>query len=598
LKKRYVVVLALVASLVALIPFLRGKLAALRVDVPEYERPSESITLDQNWTEAQRTRFHHTPQGTRLVPYAWFKALEQPCLSPLGCGMLADPAYLYRFGFVPSKVDPELNPDGLPVGFAVDKDFVDPVDKKAYPVLGLNCAACHTGELYYGKYAVQIEGAPAPIEVTAFQKALGLAMVFNARLPFSLGRYSRFEQRVLGPKATEAQKAELKASYEAFLAPALEENKVTTARHIYDNEAGFRRTDALTRIGNQVFAADTGIDANYAVANAPVRYPQIWDSSWFDWVQYNSSIADPLVRNIGEALGVRAVVKLRGPDAGQFENSVNVPGLRALEDLLAGPGPLKGLSPPPWPAVFPALDQQRVGRGRELYAEHCQMCHLPPRQELLADLEGHASGKGPEPKHWVKNDLGNWFIEVTDVKLEHIGTDPHEATDFKNRTANTGDLGKGVVSARTGLDLVTRGIAARFFEKSNIPPEERAAWAGGRDPNDDGVRDDLIYKARPLSGVWAVAPYLHNGSVPNLYLLLSPKSDRPQAFWMGSKEFDPVKVGYDIGRMSGATFYDTSMPGNSNSGHEFKDGPRGNGVIGPLLSPDERMQIIEYLKSL
>ena len=49
---------------------------------------------------------------------------------------------------------------------------------------------------------------------------------------------------------------------------------------------------------------------NYAPANAPVRFPQIWDASWFNWVQYNSSIADPLARNIGEALGVRAVAKL------------------------------------------------------------------------------------------------------------------------------------------------------------------------------------------------------------------------------------------------------------------------------------------------
>jgi hypothetical protein len=198
----------------------------------------------------------------------------------------------------------------------------------------------------------------------------------------------------------------------------------------------------------------------------------------------------------------------------------------------------------------------------------------------------------------VKNDLGNWFIAVTDVAIEDIGTDPHEARDFKDRKADTGDLGQGVVSARAGLDFVTRGIANRFFEKNGIPPEERPAWAGGRDPKDLAVRDDLIYKARPLNGIWAVAPFLHNGSVPSLYLLLSPRSDRPASFWAGSKQFDPVKVGYDTAEMKGAYLYDTSRPGNSNSGHEFKDGPTGNGVIGPLLSPEERTMIIEYLKSL
>jgi hypothetical protein len=81
-------------------------------------------------------------------------------------------------------------------------------------------------------------------------------------------------------------------------------------------------------------------------------------------------------------------------------------------------------------------------------------------------------------------------------------------------------------------------------------------------------------------------------------LLLSPRSERPDTFWTGSKQFDPVKVGYDTAEISGATLFDISKPGNSNAGHEFADGPIGKGVIGPLLSPDDRMAIIEYLKSL
>ena len=580
-----------------LYPFVHDKLEEIRVHVPEYQRPPQLVRLDQNWTPAQRLRFHHTPQGTRLVPYAWFKALEQPCLSPFGCDLFSDPAYLDRFGFIPSEADPELNPDGLPVGFAIDRDFADPNTKGAYPVVGLNCAACHTNELYYGKHAVQVEGAPATIEVAAFQKALGLALAFNTKFPFSVGRYSRFEQRVLGANATDAQKKVLRDSYDAFLAAAMEEKKVIDEGHIYDNSAGFRRTDALARIGNQVFGAEMRNAANYVVSTAPVRYPQLWDASWLNWVQYNSSIADPLVRNIGEALGVRALVKLHGPDAAGFENSVNVKGLRTLEDLLAGPGPLKGLASPKWPSVFPPLDRGKVARGAALYQQHCQGCHLPPLPDLLAELDA-AYRDGPPPKHWWKNALGNWFIKVTDIPIEEIGTDPHEATDFNGRKADTGDLKKGVVSAREGLDLVTRGIANRFFEANKIPPEEQAAWAGGRDPRDMAVRDDLIYKARPLNGIWAVAPFLHNGSVPNLYLMLSPRSERPDKFWNGSKQFDPVLVGYDLAEISGATEFDISKPGNSNAGHEFKDGPRGKGVIGPLLSRDDRMAIIEYLKSM
>jgi len=49
--------------------------------------------------------------------------------------------------------------------------------------------------------------------------------------------------------------------------------------------------------------------------------------------------------------------------------------------------------------------------------------------------------------------------------------------------------------------------------------------------------------------------------------------------------------------LKGGYLFDTANPGNSNKGHEFKDGPKGNGVIGPALSPDDRWAIIEYLKS-
>jgi hypothetical protein len=117
-----------------------------------------------------------TPRkGRVLLPADWFRALEQPCFSPAGCGLFADPAYLNRFGFMPSHKD-AVNPDGLPVGFAIDRDYVDPDDKRAYSVVGLTCAACHSGELYYDKYAVQIDGAPAMIEMPPSRRRSALRL--------------------------------------------------------------------------------------------------------------------------------------------------------------------------------------------------------------------------------------------------------------------------------------------------------------------------------------------------------------------------------------------------------------------------------------
>ncbi len=562
-----------------------------QVDVPEYQNPPEQfIRAEQGWTDDQRLHFHHTPQGTRLVPYDWFMALEQPCLSLFGCDLFTDKTYLARFGFLSSQADSKLNPDGLPIGFARHEDFYDPETKETYPVVGLTCAACHTGELHYGKYAVQVDGAPAMIEVTEFQKALLLSVGFTQKIPL---RYGRFEKRVLGPNASEEQKADLRRRFTAFIDSAkFELDHAGPGKGIYDNLAGFDRTDALTRIGNQVFAVDMKNAANFAPANAPVRFPQIWDASWLTWVQYNSSISDPLVRNVGESLGVRAAVKLYGADAKDFENSVHVEGLKELEWLLSGPAPYQGLRSPNWPSVFPALDDKKVARGAELYKSICQPCHLPPAEELAADL------KKPQPTYWRENSQKKRFLIVKDVKESFVGTDPHEATDFINRTADSGDLGEGRVSAGAGLELVTNGIVNKFFDKMKFTPAQQIEWRGYRDPHDPAVRAEPIYKARPLTGIWAVSPYLHNGSVPNLYALLSPQNERPDKFWTGSKQFDPVKVGHDTSEFKGAYLYDVTKPGNSNHGHEFKDGPRGNGVVGPALSPDDRFAIIEYLKSL
>jgi len=147
--------------------------------------------------------------------------------------------------------------------------------------------------------------------------------------------------------------------------------------------------------------------------------------------------------------------------------------------------------------------------------------------------------------------------------------------------------------------MVTRMIATKAFDKLGLSPQQRIEWSGYRDPSDPAVRADPIYKARPLNGIWAAAPYLHNGSVPNLYQLLAPQSERSETFWLGSKQFDPVKVGYDTSLLRGGYLFDVHKgEGNSNAGHLFAEGPRGKGIIGPPLSPDDRMAIIEYLKSL
>ncbi len=122
------------------------------------------------------------------------------------------------------------------------------------------------------------------------------------------------------------------------------------------------------------------------------------------------------------------------------------------------------------------------------------------------------------------------------------------------------------------------------------------------------------YKPRPLEGVWATPPFLHNGSVPSLYQMLLPPAKRDAKFFVGRREFDPKHVGYvtqpDSDGDDDGFWLDTTIKGNLNSGHAFaadaatwqnhlrdpQANPLPKGVIGPELSDDERFAIVEYLK--
>src|SRR5260370_8179322 len=179
--------------------------------------------------------------------------------------------------------------------------------------------------------------------------------------------------------------------------------------------------------------------------------------------------------------------------------------------------------------------------------------------------------------------------------MVEMGTVRREVRNFKKRTADTGPLGKGTISATEGLKYITQEVIDQAYAEMKLSPEQQKEWNGYRE---NALLAPLKYKARPHNGIWATPPYLHNGSVPNLFALLSPVSERPKVFYLGSKPYDPIKLRPNTDPTQGASEFRTDLPGNSNAGHEFKDRPKGNGVIGRALSEEERMQIIEYLKTL
>jgi hypothetical protein len=582
--------------------------------------------LDQNWSQQQRTRFYHASQGTVLMKADWFEALEQPEIKFVGTvHRVREDEYLARFGFLPDEKS-EWNPGGLPVGFAVS-EVTMPEDGTKQTVVGLTCAACHTGQLHFDGRAIRIDGATALIDVTGFQKALGGAFLLTVKTPW---RFDRFARRVLGDDYNADTKLALHNEVTKVYERGRNEKIETMKRQLYDgHDGGFGRTDALAKIGNLVFGTKLD-DDNLRVGNAPVRFPPIWDTPWFDWTQYNGSIEQPMVRNIGEALGVRGLVNLN-PDSERFlQTTVDIEGLHEIEMLLAGDQPLQGLHSPQWPvSVFGEIERGKASRGAELYRNLCQKCHLPPLEsdEIWQQKYWIANDEPSMTGGFVPPDKRESYLNLAGINLGKVGTDPGQATNFFARYVNTGktilpsltsgiwrdnDWGgdqwyeksetsnqrehpESIIPVGVALQKLTVAISQKYYDEQGFSREKRQLYIGNRNPV---ARSPLEYRPRPLNGIWASPPYLHNGSVRTVYQLLSPHEERETVFYVGTRQYDPEHLGYKNIRMRGAFRYDTRVDGNRNTGHLFDTKPIGNGVIGPKLSVEERFQIIEYLKSL
>jgi len=373
---------------------------------------------------------------------------------------------------------------------------------------------------------------------------------------------------------------------------------------------GYTRLDALGRIGNQIFWTQerianpdcTDLEMNYALYDAPVNFPPIWDSPWFDWVQYNGSLMQPMFRNFSEALGAGALVNIGSDPERQLHSTVLIENIYRLEQMLAGPEPFpdkayRGLRSPKWPEhVLGEIDRDVADEGRDLYVARCQHCHLP-----APDTEEFWS-----EKYW-KNDVEKGvpskyrYLKLPRILIAIVGTDPAQARNLASRKIRLPEI---LRSPSDTSDVVEYGIALSRIGKAINEAYDEAGYSSAQREDLNGFRNlgpeaGLVYRPRPLNGMWATPPFLHNSSVPTLYDLLSPLSERPTEFYLGSQEFDPKKIGFDQTAGEGDLYLlDTTIDGNHNTGHEFVGDGKGPGVIGKGLTENERWALIEYIKTL
>jgi len=536
----------------------------------------ETVFIEQNWDDADRDYFYFTDQGSRLVPYDLFLNLEQADNTDL----LRSDHKMMSFGFVPTAKS-DRNPDGLPIGLARNGDH-----------MGITCAACHTQELKYKDQFIRIDGGQSFLDLRLFLTELTTSIKTTID---DSEKLARFQSRILGDDVSQQQKDQLTATLVKQLSKRID---YATMNHT-DTPYGFSRLDAFGAILNKALSA-AQVPGNHNSPNAATSFPYIWDTPQHDYVEWNGSQANSgvgaLARNIGEAIGVFGEIetettKWLGVIDGGYPSSIQADNLRGLEKITAK------LHSPLWPEQFPAIDQQQVKVGRSLYEQHCIACHV--------DIDR----TDPLRK-----------IQVRMSTLAEINTDPLMAENalghrgqsgiFKDRKQfyfagpKLGEENRAIyIANNVMIGVLKNNPLQAYLAKRDAkalghpdvihPPKyvDGEIIEHGQEVSDHAL---LAYKARPLNGVWSSPPYLHNGSVHNMYQLLLPAVERDTKFFLGSWEYDPTGLGYVNEATNTSFLFDTSLPGNSSAGHEYGTGAYGQAA----LTEDERWALIEYLKTL
>ncbi len=573
------------------------------------EPAAAGADLGQGWDQARRDAWYEATQGSRLLPWSWAAALEAD-----NGGRFFDPVNLTRLRFLPPE---PTSRTGMAVGFVKD-DGSDAGLRRTRlrwyagqgsdePWLGLNCSACHTAEITYGINRLRIDGGPTLADFQTFVEEFDRALAATRDDP---ARFNRFAVPVLGAHDTPANRALLLAEL-----GRLAEWEASAARlNGSDVRYGYARLDAFGRIYNKVALFADAPDPTVNPADAPVSVPFLWNTHQADVVQWNGIAANSVLaigghefdygalgRNVGEVTGVFGEVAVaRNPGLSGYRSSAQVENIAALEHSL------ETLRPPAWPAaLFGPVNKAARTRGEALFDANCVRCHakLAPtdlRTKFKARINlfrpGVPGNEPPGTDPWMACNAFTYEAKTGDFEGTKrdllsgppIGPVEPVATLLRVSVANTVAGQKGAAAGAAvrmflGFDLRPRVAVTEFAP----PPATRQQRLDRCMTEDEKL---LGYKSRPLTGIWATAPYLHNGSVPTLWDLLLPPAQRPAAFYLGSREYDPAKVGYRTEPSRENSFrFDAAAQGNSNDGHDY-----GNAS----LSEDDRRALVEYLKSL
>lgn len=546
------------------------------------------------WTAAVRSDFYTRDQGAQMIPLAWLKALTTADGQPFLGDSFA------RYGYLPN---PEVS-TGLPIGFTAS----GPAGSE---MAGMTCAACHTRQITVGTQDYRIDGGPALVDFQALLADLTAAV---GRALGTDASFTTFATAVLGSGASPAEVAALRQSVQLWYT---RESTMTDRALPKDVPWGLGRLDAVSMIFNRVTGLDLGpapsylIADNVRVADAPVRYPFLWNAAIQDKTQWpgfadNGSDILGLARNLGEVYGVYGTYRpkkewwhLAGINF-LSDNSANFDGLTALE------GMVKKIGAPKWPW---AIDLTLAQRGSEVFnadapGGSCASCHA----------ERPGVTRFPFQKTWatpvldVGSDTREYAILTRDAQSGVLqgASFPFVLKPIPARTTAFSLLTLSVVGSilqnYTGFLAPAPAPAPKAGAKRTLsdammapapaPPSAQADLKGAFDQSKAAPTTQYAYESRVLHGIWAAAPYLHNGSVGSLADLLNPPDKRAASFPLG-RYYDVATVGLAADQHGSSYVRSTTgcadrNSGNSRCGHDF----------GTTLPDADKRALLEYMKTL
>ena len=568
------------------------------VNRPVQYLPGSSFdpTITNGLSNDARSTYYHLDEGIQWIPTNVLLSLKRS--DPSSITKVMDETLLARperFGLLPNYTYPN---SPLPIGItaSTDPDYVS--------MAGIACPACHTSMISNdrGQFFL-VDGASSRFSIEAFLGEMIKSMVATLANPVEFEAfYQRYAARanivgqeplsgsalsaapMVSTSFTSSDTTKLEAA--AKTAPTSTGRSTTLQYDVYPTHAqlstrtgmyfylvrrflwffgqtkygsstvpnmsanGFGRSDPWSPSKKMLLDKYLHQDISAVKTATLVHTPFVWDFDRQKYIFIQGQTNSLLERNL-----IQGIALLSDYNSSTMETTVSIKKL----DLIVAYG--KNIHAPSWPEnILGTINREKAAQGKDIFRNLCLSCHDPKVNDT-------ATGSAEYNYLDVGTDGTYYTVQLEKLYGKELFGDI--ITPFMTQA-------KKVAAQTDGINT----IDLDKYQTNRLPVVWKAP-TGNR------------FEAKPLAGVWATPPYLHNGSVRSIWELLFPANSRSKSFVIGGYVYDSQHLGYldDPTLPLVDTFtVETdcaSCLGNGNGGHEF----------GIELTEADKMLLIEFLKS-